>query len=94
VGYWGVAGATGEPLLLGDNGRPGIAKIRNGKPSYEKCSDSARYYETEIGVQNYNANTMFCVRTLLGRYGAVRMTKDWKSEKYIDLTIVIWEPKT
>ena len=77
-----------------DGGKPGISEVKDGTPSYQKCADPTRNYEFGVDVENYNTNSMFCVRTLLGRYAAMRMTKDWQSPEYIDLTIVSWEPRS
>jgi hypothetical protein len=72
-----------------------ISRIRNGAPSYSKCADpAARNYVYSIDVRNNDKNTMFCVMTPAGRYGAIRMIKDWASSDEILVTVVIWEPKS
>jgi hypothetical protein len=71
----------------------GILPIPSGAPSYATCSTRTNY-SSYAKVQDLNNATMFCVKTRLGRYGAIRMTEAWSDPDTQPISIVIWEPKS
>jgi hypothetical protein len=50
---------------------PGISEIKSGKPSYAVCSKTPTHYSPLIDMQNYDANSQICARTILGRFSVV-----------------------
>jgi hypothetical protein len=68
-----------------------VAMPDGGDLTYKQCSAAAASMRLDVWIEDLNAGKQWCVSTPLGRYGAIRLIRDWTPAS-VTISIIVWEP--